>query len=514
MKKEIIPDEALALCPDEYPEGLIPWIRREIIDKDNTLVYKRGNVRGLCYTCGRKVISSGERFKQNHYATCPDCGSHVICVLETGSSWKADYVDNIAAAQMGEDGKTIFIRQWHVRRDPEARYAQVEHWLQEIVRYAIRGESIAKWQKEIKESWYMQVRRYPIDRWKRVNNYSRIYDGGYTFYMPSIAPAVAGTPLQYKAIERYAAEVRNPNVIRYMIDAARYPVLEFFVKNGYTGVMCQRCQIGGAGKEGMNAIRWQRKKLQECFHFPLRLLKLKEPATWRLGDFKKLNDLWECHLRGALEERDIGRLINTETDFKCILAAAQYAPVAKILKYLEVQQQARRYRVEADYRDYLAECRQLGLDLSDKQVLFPRDLMEAHQRTTAQISFEKNKADQEKFIKAVEALAKYAWQKNGFIIRAAHSQEELRDEGAALHHCVGGYAKRMADGETAIFFIRRAEEPDAPYYTLELRNKRVIQCRTDHNKSYEQDPAVKAFVDQWLKDVVARGGVKKKKKAA
>ena len=278
--------------------------------------------------------------------------------------------------------------------------------------------------------------------------------------------------------------------------------------------MCQQCQIGGAGKEGMNAIRWQRKKLQECFHFPLRLLKLKEPATWRLGDFKKLNDLWECHLRGALEERDIGRLINTETDFKCILAAAQYAPVAKILKYLEVQQQARRYRVEADYRDYLAECRQLGLDLSDKQVLFPRDLMEAHQRTTAQISFEKNKADQEKFIKAVEALAKYAWQKNGFIIRAAHSQEELRDEGAALHHCVGGYAKRMADGETAIFFIRRAEEPDAPYYTLELRNKRVIQCRTDHNKSYEQDPAVKAFVDQWLKDVVARGGVKKKKKAA
>lgn len=230
MKKEIIPDEALALCPDEYPEGLIPWIRREIIDKDNTLVYKRGNVRGLCYTCGRKVISSGERFKQNHYATCPDCGSHVICVLETGSSWKADYVDNIAAAQMGEDGKTIFIRQWHVRRDPEARYAQVEHWLQEIVRYAIRGESIAKWQKEIKESWYMQVRRYPIDRWKRVNNYSRIYDGGYTFYMPSIAPAVAGTPLQYKAIERYAAEVRNPNVIRYMIDAARYPVLEFLLK--------------------------------------------------------------------------------------------------------------------------------------------------------------------------------------------------------------------------------------------------------------------------------------------
>ena len=513
MKKEIIPDKALELCPEELPEGLIPWIRREIIDMDNTLIYKRGNVRGLCYICGQKVTSTGERFKQNYRVTCPSCGSKVWCVLEDGANWKADYVDNIAAAQMGKDGKTVFIRQWHVVRDPEARFQQTERWLKEIARYAIRGELIAKWQKEIKESWYMQVHRYPIDYWERVNNYSVIYDGGYTFYMPSIASAVAGTPLQYKAIEKYAAGVQNPNVIRYMIDAARYPILEFFVKNGYTWVVNERCSLGGADKEGMNAIRWQRKKLQECFHFPLRLLKLKEPAVWQLRDFKKLNDLWECHRRGGLEEKDIGRLMETGIDFKCIIAAAPYASVAKILKYLEVQQQARRYHVEADYRDYLAECQQLGLDLSDKQVLFPRDLMEAHRRTTAQINFEKNKADQEKFIKAVEALAKYTWSKDGFIIRAAQTQEELQDEGAALHHCVAGYAERMAAGETAIFFIRRAEDVEKPFFTLELRNKKVIQCRTLHNDSYEKNPDVKDFVDKWLKSVVAKGGVKKKKAA-
>ena len=513
MKKEIIPDKALELCPEELPEGLIPWIRREIIDMDNTLLYKRGNVRGLCYICGKEVRATTNKFYQNAYVECPNCGNSVRGVLETSRTFLADYVDNIAAAQMGKDGKTIFIRQWHVLRDPEARFEQTERWLQEIARYAIRGELVAKWQREVKDNWYGGVNRYPLTHWERNSQYSRIYDGGYTFYMPSVAPAVAGTPLQYKAVEKYAAETRNSNVIRYMIDAARYPVLEFFVKNGYTGVMYQRCNICGADKEGINSIRWQRKKLQECFRFPVRLLKLKEPAVWQLRDFKKLNDLWECHRRGGLEEKDIGRLMETGIDFKCIIAATPYASVAKILKYLEVQQQARRYHVEADYRDYLAECQQLGLDLSDKQVLFPRDLMEAHRRTTAQINFEKNKADQEKFIKAVETLAKYTWSKDGFIIRAAQTQEELRDEGATLHHCVAGYAKRMAAGETAIFFIRLAEEPDTPYYTLELKNKQVIQCRTDHNKSYEQDPAVKAFVDQWLKGVVTKGGVKKKKAA-
>lgn len=37
------------------------------------------------------------------------------------------------------------------------------------------------------------------------------------------------------------------------------------------------------------------------------------------------------------------------------------------------------------------------------------------------------------------------------LIRPADDADELIAEGAALHHCVGGYADRMADGETAIF---------------------------------------------------------------
>ena len=43
------------LCPEELPEGFIRWVRREVIDRDNTIIYKRGNTRGLCYSCGREV---------------------------------------------------------------------------------------------------------------------------------------------------------------------------------------------------------------------------------------------------------------------------------------------------------------------------------------------------------------------------------------------------------------------------------------------------------------------------
>ena len=68
----------------------------------------------------------------------------------------------------------------------------------------------------------------------------------------------------------------------------------------------------------------------------------------------------------------------------------------------------------------------------------------------------------------------------------------------------------MAKGETAIFVIRKTEEADRPFYTLELKNKEVAQCRTTHNKSYELEPEVKAFVDAWMQEVVLTGGKKQK----
>ena len=91
---------------------------------------------------------------------------------------------------------------------------------------------------------------------------------------------------------------------------------------------------------------------------------------------------------------------------------------------------------------------------------------------------------------------------------------ELTAEGKALHHCVGGYIRDMAEEKTAIFFLRKVSEPDKPFYTLELQKKRVIQCRTEHNASYDRNPDVKNFVDMWMEKVVLKGKKKAKEAAA
>ena len=520
-KRGELMDEDYRLCPEALPEGLIDYIRREVLPEDRVIIYKRGNVNGICTVCGTQVHARGRRFTQSAYATCPNCGARVICVLEDGCAFAANYIENIVAVQKGTDGETVFFRQWLLHRDNSARWEHIEDFLQETVRYAIRGNKTAKWQKQGKESYYMRTERYELDEWTRWQD-NRIYDGSYFFYPTGIEEALSGTAMQYADLEGYLEERgHNKNPIYFLEYHARYPVIEFLWKAGYLNIVHNR--IFGMDRENRNAILWERKKLKECFKFPLRILKLMPPEEWSLNDIQRVNDLWEKY-GGKVTDTEIRLVLQSKVDIQLWSRATTYANAGRILKYIKNQTDKRKEKnpdkrsisqndTAQAYRDYLQECEQLHLDLHDKEILFPKDLTAAHNRTMEQVKFEKNKADQEKFQKAVEKLEKFAWGEGEFFIRPAREQMELTAEGKALHHCVGGYIKRMAEGETAIFFLRKVSEPDKPFYTLELQKKRVIQCRTEHNASYDRKPDVKKFVDMWMEKVVKKGGKKKAKEA-
>lgn len=527
QKRGELMDEDVRLCPDTLPDGLSDYIRREVLPQDATLVYRRGNVQGRCYLCGQEVRAYWQRFRQNELVRCPNCGRAVLCTLEGGAAYRSDFVGNIVTVQKGTNGETVFFRQWQLQRDPSAQWESIEPYLKETVRYAIRGRHTAKWQREGKDNYYMHTERYELPDWTRWRG-NAIYDGSYFFCTAGIEAALSGTAMQYADSAGYLAEDRrNKNPIYFLEYHQKYPVIEFLWKNGYRQIVHRK--ICGADRENRNAIYWQRTKLKECFKFPLRFLRLQAPEAWTLDDVARLNTLWKIRGEG-LKEREIMQFLSMKSvGASDIQAALPYASVTKILHYIERQtmRQAAGFvqgnawdkppqagEIAHTYRDYLQECTQLHFDLTQREILFPPDLDAAHERTMAQISFEKNKADQEKFQKAVDRLEKYAWENGDFLIRPAREQKELADEGTALHHCVGGYIKRMADGETAIFLLRRRDAPEQPYFTLELQNKKIVQCRTEHNKSYLGVPDVKNFVEMWMKEVVEKGGRKRRENAA
>lgn len=167
-----------------------------------------------------------------------------------------------------------------------------------------------------------------------------------------------------------------------------------------------------------------------------------------------------------------------------------------------------------DWLDYLAWCKELKYDLTNMFFYFPKNFKKVHDRTAAEYqavqdkkAAEKKRREEERIKREAEAMKKlleemlkenagidnaFLIKGKGLILRVPRDAQEIKNEGAALHHCVGTYVDRVAKGQTHIFFVRRVEEPDTPYFTMEYNNGRVIQCRGSHNCG--MPASVKAFV--------------------
>ena len=62
-----------------------------------------------------------------------------------------------------------------------------------------------------------------------------------------------------------------------------------------------------------------------------------------------------------------------------------------------------------------------------------------------------------------------------YLIDMPMCSADLTHEGSYLHHCVGGYVNSVANGNTAIYFLRKASAPNEPWLTVEVRNKQCLQ---------------------------------------
>ena len=74
-----------------------------------------------------------------------------------------------------------------------------------------------------------------------------------------------------------------------------------------------------------------------------------------------------------------------------------------------------------------------------------------------------------------------------FLIVWPMSKADFDKEGQRQHNCVGGYFERCAKGETTVFFVRNADEPDKPYATVEFDEGRLVQCRIAYNRDAPED---------------------------
>ena len=85
-----------------------------------------------------------------------------------------------------------------------------------------------------------------------------------------------------------------------------------------------------------------------------------------------------------------------------------------------------------------------------------------------------------------------------FIIMTPKDFTEFQFESEKLNHCVGWndrYLQRHVKGISMIFFMRRKEEPEEPFFTIEVNKEQVLQVQSTNHAT---DEVITELVKDWF----------------
>lgn len=182
---------------------------------------------------------------------------------------------------------------------------------------------------------------------------------------------------------------------------------------------------------------------------------------------------------------------NMRMHMQDIKVIQKYTNLKKAIEYVEKQESSLLI-----YADYIRECEHLDRNLKKKDILRPKKLQEEHRKTSAAVWIADNEETIKEFKTTASKFSKYNWNKGDLFIRVAKNPIELEDESNQLGHCVRTYVKKVTEGKTAIFFIRKTNQSQKSFYTLELNEKReILQCYGKFNCS--KTPEIEEFLNEW-----------------
>ncbi len=93
---------------------------------------------------------------------------------------------------------------------------------------------------------------------------------------------------------------------------------------------------------------------------------------------------------------------------------------------------------------------------------------------------------------------------------------EIVLDGKTLHHCAGAtnrYFDRIESKETFICFLRKNEQIDIPYYTIEVEPGGTIRQHRGYLDEEPEIETVKPFLKEWQKEIKKRMSKEDKKLA-
>ena len=490
-------------------DGFKNWVWNKVMEDTQYVFYKPltgTKVKIGCSVCGEDGILKRTEVKnlgKQNAGNCPFCKAK-ITFLPAGIQKSCNRIDKtVSFMQRTSEGFVYRIfeatRVYQKKDLPfhTDRLTETARWFISDISDTGFMLECSTW-KEKKDGWFAPDFLYPA----------------------TVSSAIRNTKYRYSGIDVLAKTSEKMRHALYLLRWEDHPILEAVAKAGFHSVISDSLSpYYGPGSHILD------QKAKDLFG-ALKLPRAEVRRIKRLGYTNNsqvillLQKAWDSSV--TVRDNEIREIIDTEMAyhsisklFSCMKKASLTAH--KAVKY--VIEQAKDYpgtrygnpidEAIGEYDDYLQMAEDLRYSLKDRGVTMRKSRRKAHQDITAEYNMMRDKIRREKEERKNREMAEKMvlireevnknhadamnLRSNDFLSVGLWTPEALKEEGKALHNCIGTYAEKVANGKTMIFAVRKKDAPEKPFCAFEYADQKIIQCRADHNA--EAPVEVKAFAN-------------------
>lgn len=479
------------------PKDFTKWVDKTALAHSRYIYYeysRKKEMQGYCTYCQTDVAVIGAKHRKT--GICPNCGKQVV-FLATG---KAKYItDRGSAALFQKIQNSFVVRYFSITKIYGSHYKNPEINIYEDRRDFYEDEQTLfyEWRN------FKQTGEY---RW--CEGCQQYYFTNAAVYTKNLYSILSSTKYQYCNIAQFAERYEGADVFvyKYLSEYCKQPMLEYFVKAKLYRMVHEMT----SSLWDYYNINWDIKA--KSLPALLQILKQVFPIVQQLDmSFEQLK-LYKKMLKANLPQ-DAETFIKFEKQYgnfaSYVFDILQFTTLHKIERYCEKQQS--KYNMSTIlmlWCDYLKFCVELGYDMKNTFVLFPKDLKKAHDTVYQDVEKIRQEKKKQEFLednqKAQKLLKQYqeqfCWSDNQFIVLVPQDLFAIKEEGNKLHHCVGTYTHDVAMGTSVILFLRNVVEPEKSLYTMEIKDNQIKQCYGFGNKEISEE--TKDFLKKYKKVIL------------
>ena len=497
-------DKELSVIPNDIFPAFKKMMAKEGSGEYFMFFENKDSKTGYCSHC-RKEVPLMKPAKQNQEAKCPCCKKKVTYKRQNQiETLEVKYYDGAYAQKVGD---LTIIRKFYGSQSYRGRdYMNPYIRLEESVRYILYpngtvsrfwhgmyNQNICRWNKNDKDSgWARTYRYYAYDTIRNV------YKGNLTGI------------LKHSAWDCW--KKKPCDVIRYLIiENQTEGVIEKLARVGLFNIATYLMEFGPdvfyekvnmAGKDLGQIMLLDKARLKRLVQFDSL-----EHYKWLLRE-KKDNTVYDDQM--------IKRFVESKISDYTLSRLPKQMNYTQIDSYLtkQVEITSETYdQVATIWKDYLQIAEGNGWNMESPVFYKPKDLKNKHAeallfRDGVSIEEETTKLEED-FPKVDENLSlmkRFEFSNDEFAILVPQNIKDIVKEGHSLQHCIHQvtfYFERITNQETYIFFLRKKDNVDMSWYTLEVEHSgNILQKRTtldNQNKDIEIAlPFLKEFQQHFL----------------